>query len=144
MARVYAGWGLSQAFHSDQVCRELGYSSLEDFLVGFGEGFFLDGCDADNLLTMLWTWQNGDIGQTPGFDGDHVKALESIRAKAMLARVNDRSSRGGPSSFAGLASAGGAAVGERLTTFGSPMWERSILSRRSGFVAPRSHALVLR
>jgi homoserine O-acetyltransferase/O-succinyltransferase len=33
---------------------------------------------------MLWTWQNGDIGQTPGFDGDHVKALASIRAKAIV------------------------------------------------------------
>ena len=69
MARVYAGRDFSQAFHWDQVYRKLGYSSLEDFLVGFWEGFFLDGRDANNLLTMLWTWQNGDIGQTPGFDG---------------------------------------------------------------------------
>jgi homoserine O-acetyltransferase/O-succinyltransferase len=33
---------------------------------------------------MLWTWQNGDIGKTPGFDGDHVKALQSIKAKAIV------------------------------------------------------------
>ena len=33
-ARVYAGWGFSQAFYWDQVYKELGYSSLEDFLVG--------------------------------------------------------------------------------------------------------------
>jgi homoserine O-acetyltransferase len=52
--------------------------------VSFWEGFFLDGRDANNLLTMLWTWQNGDIGKTPGFDGDHVKALGSIRAKAIV------------------------------------------------------------
>jgi homoserine O-acetyltransferase/O-succinyltransferase len=45
-ARVYAGWGFSQAFYRDEVYRELGYSSLEDFLVGFREGFFLDGHDA--------------------------------------------------------------------------------------------------
>ena len=32
---------------------------------------------------MLWTWQNGDIGKTPGFDGDHVKALNSIKAKTI-------------------------------------------------------------
>jgi len=38
----------------------LGYSSLEDFLVGFWEGFFLQK-DANNLLAMLWNWQNGDI-----------------------------------------------------------------------------------
>ena len=82
-ARVYAGWGFSQAFYWDQVYKEMGYSDLEDFLVAFWEGFFLDRRDPNNLLTMLWTWQNGDIGQTPGFDGDHVKALNSIRAKTI-------------------------------------------------------------
>jgi homoserine O-acetyltransferase/O-succinyltransferase len=80
-ARVYAGWGFSQAFYWDQVYKEMGYSSLEDFLVGFWEGFFLDDRDPNNLLTMLWTWQNGDVGKTPGFDGDTVKALGSIKAK---------------------------------------------------------------
>ena len=79
-ARVYAGWGFSQAFYWDQVYKELGFTSLEDFLVGFWEGFFLDRRDPNNLLTMLWTWQNGDIGKTPGFDGDHVAALRSIKA----------------------------------------------------------------
>jgi homoserine O-acetyltransferase len=79
-ARVYAGWGFSQAFYWDQVYKELGFTSLEDFLVGFWEGFFLDRRDPNNLLAMLWTWQNGDIGNTPGFDGDHVAALRSIKA----------------------------------------------------------------
>lgn len=83
-ARVYAGWGFSQAFYWDQVYKEMGYSSLEDFLVGFWEGFFLDRRDPNNLLTMLWTWQNGDIGQTPGYDGDHVKALQAIKARTIV------------------------------------------------------------
>ena len=76
MARVYAGWGFSQAFYWDEVYKgKLGFSSLEDFLVGFWEGFFLDGRDANNLLTMLWTWQNGDVGRTPGIDGSYEEAL---------------------------------------------------------------------
>ncbi|MGH9287809.1 MAG: hypothetical protein ACRD0V_05865, partial [Acidimicrobiales bacterium] len=85
VGRVYAGWGLSQAFYWQQLYKEppFDYSTLEDFLVAFWEGFFLVK-DANNLLTMLWTWQNGDIGQTPGFDGDHVKALQSITAKAVI------------------------------------------------------------
>ena len=82
-ARVYAGWGFSQAFYWDRVYTEMGFSVLEDFLVAFWEGFFLDDRDANNLLTMLWTWQHGDIGQTPGFDGDHVKALQSIKARTI-------------------------------------------------------------
>ncbi len=82
-ARVYAGWGFSQAFYWDQVYKELGHTSLEDFLVGFWEGFFLDRRDANNLLAMLWTWQNGNVGNTPGFDGDHVKALNSITARTI-------------------------------------------------------------
>ena len=83
-ARVYAGWGFSQAFYWDQVYKELGFSDLEDFLVAFWEGFFLDRRDPNNLLTMLWTWQKGDIGKTPGFDGDHVAALKSIKAKTIV------------------------------------------------------------
>jgi homoserine O-acetyltransferase len=83
-ARVYAGWGFSQAFYWQQVYKQLGFTSLEDFLVGFWEGFFLDGRDANNLLTMLWTWQKADVGLTPGFDGDTEQALSSIKAKAMV------------------------------------------------------------
>ena len=56
---------------------------MEDFLVGFWEGFFLDDRDANNLLTLLWTWQHGDVGNTPGFDGDTEAALRSIRARLM-------------------------------------------------------------
>jgi homoserine O-acetyltransferase len=83
-ARVYAGWGFSQAFYLEEAYARLGYSSLEDFLVGFWEGFFLDGRDANNLLAMLWTWQHGDIGQTEGFDGSLERALAAIEARAIV------------------------------------------------------------
>jgi homoserine O-acetyltransferase/O-succinyltransferase len=32
----------------------------------------------------LWTWQNGDVGKTPGFDGETERALASIQAKALI------------------------------------------------------------
>ena len=84
MARVYAGWGFSQAFYRHELdLRTLGYSSLEDFLVSFWEGFFLPK-DANNLLTMLWTWQNGDISDNPLYKGDYKKALGAIKAKAYV------------------------------------------------------------
>ena len=83
-ARVYAGWGFSQAFYWQQEYKTMGYSSLEDFLVGFWEGFFLDERDANNLLTMLWTWQHGDISDNEVFKGDFVKALGAIKARAIV------------------------------------------------------------
>lgn len=84
MARVYAGWGFSQAFYRQELdLKAMGYSSLEDFLVGFWEGLFL-AKDANNLLAMLWTWQNGDISANEIYGGDYAKALSSITAKAYV------------------------------------------------------------
>lgn len=83
VGRVYAGWGLSQAFYMEELWRTMGYSSLEDFLVAFWEGFFLPK-DANNLLTMAWSWQHGDISANPVFNGDIKKALGAIKAKAVV------------------------------------------------------------
>jgi homoserine O-acetyltransferase/O-succinyltransferase len=33
MGRVYAGWGLSQAFYREEMHLKIGFSSLEDFIV---------------------------------------------------------------------------------------------------------------
>jgi homoserine O-acetyltransferase len=84
MARVYAGWGFSQAFYREQLdLKTMGYASLEDFLVGFWEGIFLPR-DPNNLLTMLWTWQHGDISANELYGGDFHKALSAIKAKAVV------------------------------------------------------------
>lgn len=83
VGRVYAGWGLSQPFYMQELWRELGFSSLEDFLVGFWEGFFLQK-DANNLLAMLWSWQHGDISDNPVFKGDFKKALGAVKARAIV------------------------------------------------------------
>ena len=89
-ARVYAGWGFSQSFYRQKLDLErMGYSSLEDFLVGFWEGFFLPK-DANDLLTMLWTWQNGDISDNPIYKGDFEKALGAIKAKTYVMPGRDR------------------------------------------------------
>jgi homoserine O-acetyltransferase len=84
VGRVYAGWGLSQAFYRQHLYREMGFASLEDFLVGYWERLFLTRRDPNNLLAMLWTWQQGDVGKTPGFDGSLEKALASIKARAIV------------------------------------------------------------
>jgi hypothetical protein len=42
--------------------------------------------DPNNLPAMLWTWQNGNVGATPGrgFNGDQVAALKTIKAKMIV------------------------------------------------------------
>ena len=82
-ARVYAGWGFSQPFYRQELYRQLGFSSLDDFLVGFWERRFLRR-DANNLLLMLWTWQHNDVAATPGCGASLERALGSIRAKALI------------------------------------------------------------
>ncbi|CAK7254721.1 MULTISPECIES: alpha/beta fold hydrolase [unclassified Shinella] len=83
-ARVYAGWGFSQSFYREELdLKALGYASLEDFLVSFWEGFFLPK-DPNNLLAMLWTWQNGDISANELYNGDYKAALNAIKAKAYV------------------------------------------------------------
>ena len=46
--------------------------------MNFWEKFFL-AREANNLLCMLSTWSNGNIGNTEGFDGNLEKALASIK-----------------------------------------------------------------
>ena len=82
LSRVYSGWIVSQAFYREQCYLELGAASIEDFLV-MQEGRRL-GSDANNLLAMLWSWQQGDISANSLYQGDFEKALGAISAKAIV------------------------------------------------------------
>ena len=81
--RIYAGWGLSQEFYRRRLYLEAGFSSLDDFLVRFWEGYFLQR-DANDLLAQLWTWYHHDVGATPGHGGDYEGALAAIRPRAIV------------------------------------------------------------
>ena len=83
LSRVYAGWGLSQAFYKRELYRQMGFSSLEDFIIGFWEQRYTRR-DANNLLSMLRTWQLNDVGATPGVGGDRKRALRAITANATV------------------------------------------------------------
>ena len=83
MGRVYAGWAVSQAFYREEVYLELGYGSLEDYLVNFWEARRVN-ADANDLLSMIWTWQNADISDNHIYGGDFQRALGAIRAKAIV------------------------------------------------------------
>ena len=83
MGRVYAGWAVSQAFYREEVYLDLGYPSLEDYLVDFWEARRIS-ADANDLLLMIYTWQNADISNNHLYNGDFRGALNSIKAKAIV------------------------------------------------------------
>ena len=89
MGRVYAGWGLSQAFYREEEWRKLGFSSLEDFLVGSWEAGFRRR-DANDLLAMLWSWQHADISANEIYGGDLGKSLGAIAADSDGHAVRNR------------------------------------------------------
>ena len=51
--------------------------------MAFWEGRRLE-ADANNFLAMLWTWQNADISANDIYQHDFVRALGSIKAKAIV------------------------------------------------------------
>jgi homoserine O-acetyltransferase len=83
MARCWAGWALSQSFYREGLYRRMGYTSVEDFLVGFWEGLFLQR-DANNMLAQIWTWQNSDLSANSVYNGNFERALNSIKARAIV------------------------------------------------------------
>ena len=87
MARVYAGWGPSQAFYREKIYLKMGFATLEDYLITVWENPFLER-DANNTLAMIATWQHGDISDNPVYKGDIIAALSSIKAKAFLIPSN--------------------------------------------------------
>jgi len=82
-SHVYAGWAFSQPFYKQELYRQLGFNSLDDFITGFWERRYARR-DANNLLSMLRTWQLNDVGGTPPFGGSLERALRSIKAKATV------------------------------------------------------------
>lgn len=105
VARVYAGWGFSQAFYrEDGFRKEFGITGgLENIMKEFWEAYFC-AKDANNLLYMIWTWEHADIGMQPAYaseakikashaetldrdqhsDEAFEKALKAIKAKTVI------------------------------------------------------------
>lgn len=82
MARSYAAWGMSPAWYREQLWTQLGFSTLEEFMVGWWEKSSL-GRDINNVLAQLETWKSHNVGDTPGFNGDYRTALASISARVL-------------------------------------------------------------
>jgi len=55
-----------------------------NWIKGFEDNWLKGGFDANNWIWQTWAYDRHDVGTTPGFNGDTIKALESIKAKAIL------------------------------------------------------------
>lgn len=76
-AAIYAGWGTSEPFFRTEVFQAFGSRSWADHVAEFWEPFFLR-CDANNLLSQLWTWRDGDISANDTYRGDFAAALREL------------------------------------------------------------------
>jgi homoserine O-acetyltransferase len=61
---------------SSELWRSLGFNSIEALLQFWEQDHLTQ--DANNLLTVLDTWQRGDISDNPVFKGNYNSALNAI------------------------------------------------------------------
>jgi len=77
-AHLWGTMGFSTEFWKQEKWSALGFASKEEFLTGFLEPYFT-AMDPNNLLTMAWKWQRGDVSRHTG--GDLAAALGRITTR---------------------------------------------------------------
>lgn len=85
-ADLWSVMGYSTEMFKREMWRDLGFSSMEDFRVGFTQGYFLP-MDPNDLLCMAWKWQRGDVSRNTG--GDLKAALGRIKAKVFVMPIDE-------------------------------------------------------
>ena len=54
------------------------------WIKGWEDRWIKGGFDANNWIYQTWAYDRHNVGTTPGFNGDHTKALKSIKAKTLI------------------------------------------------------------
>ncbi len=85
-ALLWAVMGLSTEYFKQEAWRNLGFSSIDDFMTNFLEAYFT-AMDPNDLLCMAWKWQRGDVSRHTG--GDLKKALSRITAKTFVMPIDE-------------------------------------------------------
>ena len=89
MARAWAAWPPPPHFYRHECYKQLGFTSLDDYLERSREAFYCR-MDPNNLLTQIATWQSSDISNNDLYDGDFDRALAVISAKTfVMPCIND-------------------------------------------------------
>jgi len=84
-AKVWTLMGWSTAFFRAERHKALGFESMQVFVDSFMTNYFA-AMDPNNLLTMAWKWQRGDVSRNTG--GDLATALGRIRAKTYVMPIS--------------------------------------------------------
>ncbi|MET0069177.1 MAG: alpha/beta fold hydrolase [Candidatus Thiodiazotropha sp.] len=77
LARFFSMIGLSKEFYAQEIWRDAGFNSLEEFETGFWEAWFSP-MDPNALLASLRKWQHADVSKHT--DGDLAAAMGRIKA----------------------------------------------------------------
>lgn len=85
-AHIWGVVGFSTEFWKTEHWRSLGFNSREAFLTDFLEPYFT-AMDPNDLLTMAWKWQRGDVTRHTG--GDLAAALGRISAKTFVMPIDE-------------------------------------------------------
>ena len=78
---VWLAWLYSQEWWRRELWKKTDPDSANMTVSQYAEAQtmeFFAGTDANNLILQMRTWQQHDVGTTPGFDGSTEKALRSI------------------------------------------------------------------
>ena len=77
---VWAGWIYSQEWWRKELWRadSVPGTTFEQVLNEYRNNF-IPGADANDLILQMHTWEQHNVGTTPGFNGDVEKALASIK-----------------------------------------------------------------
>ncbi|WP_295652098.1 alpha/beta fold hydrolase [uncultured Mucilaginibacter sp.] len=81
---VWTGWLYSQEWWRKELWRtNTPPGTTFEQVVDNYRKHFIPGADANNLILQMRTWQQNNVGNTPGFNGDVEKALASIKVPFM-------------------------------------------------------------
>lgn len=79
-ATVWTGWLYSQEWWRRELWRATAPAgtTFEQILNNY-RTHFIPGADANNLILQMHTWEQHNVGNTPGFNGDVERVLRSIK-----------------------------------------------------------------
>ncbi|MGD9942303.1 MAG: alpha/beta fold hydrolase [Burkholderiaceae bacterium] len=83
VGRLYAGWAMSPDFYRQQLYRREGCDDVDDYVAARWRDNFI-ARDANDLLSMIATWQSFDPSHNERYRGDWQAAMAAIDCPAIV------------------------------------------------------------